>query len=166
MKNLALALVFAAAFGASARAATPLVDQWDTTTMTGILGGLGATAIKPASLGGQPGLLAQTPDGLNMGLYAKGCATAGDPPASVCRGLEGVIGFDPGSTADRAALVDKLNHQYAVGKFMVESDGSIRLTRYLKLDGGVSAVNLKTELAAFLAVATAAKQTLWTAPTP
>ena len=164
MRKLCLALGFMAFLAPPASAAAqqrPLIDRWDALVMTGMLTDLGATAITAATLDGAPGLLAQTQDGLNMGLYAKACTPSADPAGPICRGVEGIIGYAPGAGADVMLLSDKLNHDYADGKFMVERDGSIRLSRYLDLAGGVSRANLQAELSDFLGVASAAKHNLW-----
>jgi hypothetical protein len=164
MKMVCLVVVFTALLGGSAAAAPPLLDHWDGGAMTGALKALNATGIREASLAGEPGLLAATPDGLNIGLYAKACIPTADPGQAVCRGVEGIVSYDPGNVLDRGLLVDELNHAYAAGKFMVERDGAIRLTRYLNLDGGVAPANLRAELADFFTVATAAKKIIWAAP--
>jgi hypothetical protein len=164
MKKACLVLMFTAVLSGSAAAAPPLLDRWETAAITVALKSLNAGGIRDATLAGQPGLLAATPDRLNIGLYAKACAPFGVPSEVVCRGLEGIVTYDPGNVADRALLVDQLNHAYAAGKFMVERDGTIRMTRYLNLEGGVTQANLKASLDDFFTVATAAKQTIWAAP--
>jgi len=164
MKKACLALVFTVLASGTAAAAPPVVDRWDSDTITTVLKGLNAGGVKDATLAGEPGLLAVTPDGLNLGLYAKACAPYGTPSEVVCRGVEGIVTYDPGNVADRALLVDELNHAFAAGKFMVERDGTIRMTRYLNLEGGVSQANLKAQLDDFFTVASAAKKTIWAAP--
>ena len=148
----------------AAVAAAPMVDRWNEPAVTATLQGLGAADVKDATLAGQPGLIATTRDGLAIGLYAKACTPgpASSPP--VCRGLEGVALFDPGAAADPGLLVDRLNHDHVTGKFMLERDGSILMTHYVNLDGGISPENLRAELADFFAVAAAAKRTVWAAP--
>jgi hypothetical protein len=163
MKKACLVLAFSALLGGTA-AAAPLVDHWDNDTITTTLKSLSAGAVRDATLAGKPGLLTTTPDGLNIGFYAKACTPQGSVGVGICRAVEGIVTYDPGNVADRALLVDQLNHAYAAGKFMVERDGTIRMTRYLNLDGGVSQANLRAELADFFTVSSAAKQTIWAAP--
>jgi hypothetical protein len=164
MKQAALLLMFAALLGGAAQAASPLIDRWDAASLTTTLHAAGARNVRDGTVGAQPGLLAETPDGLSFGLYAKACVPTASLGAAACHGLEAIAGFDPGASADRGLLVDKLNHDYAAGKFMVERDGSIRLVRYLNLEGDVTEANLRAELSDFFAVAAGAKQTLWAAP--
>jgi hypothetical protein len=160
-----LALAGALLLSNSAYAAEPaLVDHWSEPVVVRLLQSLGATDIQRTTLAGQPGLLARTGDGLSVGIYAKACAPATAPAEPFCRGIEGIASFDPGRGADRLALAVRLNHQYAAGKFMVEADGSIRLTRYIDVDAGVSEANLRAQLGGFLALANAAKDAVWAAP--
>jgi len=165
MRYGCLALALGLAVCGSARAAEPvLVDHWSEPVIQRLLQSLGATDIERTTLAGQPGLLARTADGLSIGVYAKACAAATPPAEPFCRGVEGIASFDPGRNADRLALAVRLNHQYAAGKFMVEADGSIRLTRYIDVDAGVSEANLRAQLGGFLALAEAAKDAVWAAP--
>ena len=149
-----------------ARAAEPaLIDHWSQPVVVRLLQSLDATDIQRTTLAGEPGLLARTADGLSVGVYAKACSPAAAATAEpFCRGIEGIASFDPGPRADRLALAVRLNHQYAAGKFMVEGDGSIRLTRYIDVDAGVSEANLRAQLGGFLALANAAKDAVWAAP--
>jgi len=163
MKTACLILTLTVLTGAASIPA-PLLDRWSDAAMTEALTTLGASGVHQAKLAGHPGLIAVTPDGLNLGLYAKACAFSSTLGDNACRGVEGWISYDPGNGVDRALLVDKLNHDFAAGKFTAERDGSVRLTRYLDLEGGVSQANLTAELAEFFSVATAAKQTIWAAP--
>ena len=164
MKKACLALVLTALMSGTAVAAPSLIDHWDAPQISATLRALNAGGVRDATLAGQPGILAATPDGLNLGLYAKACAPGASAGELVCRGVEGIVTYDPGNVADRGLLVDQLNHAYAAGKFMVERDGTIRMTRYLNLEGGVSPANLRAELDDFFTVASAAKQTIWAAP--
>jgi hypothetical protein len=143
-----------------------VIDRWDTAKVSRLLGELGVRDIHDATMDGAPGLLAQTPGGLNFGLYAKVCAPGAATSAEsevtpVCRGLEGWVSFAPDASVDRGLLADKLNHDYAAGKFTVERDGTLKQTRYLELAGGVTEANLKLELADFLTVTAAAEKTVW-----
>ena len=166
--RLILASVILAGVSAAAprSEAAALIDHWDTAAVSDALSGLGAKSVKPITLQGKPGVLAQTADGLSIGVYAKGCAESADLPTPVCQAVEGVVSYDPGAGGDAAALAASLNHQYAAGKFMAEGDGSVRLTRYFVVEGGVSPANLKAQIGVFLAMATAAKQTVWNTPAP
>jgi hypothetical protein len=165
MRTACLALAVGLTLGGSARAAAPaLVDHWSEPVVERLLQSLGATGLERTTLAGEPGLLARTADGLSLGVYAKACSPATAPAEPFCRGIEGIASFDPGKGADRAALATRLNHQYAAGKFMVEPDGSIRLTRYIDVDAGVSEANLRSQLGGFLALADAAKAVVWAAP--
>ena len=151
--------------GTSARAAEPvMVDHWNEPVVQRLLLSLGATDIQRTTLAGAQGLLARTSDGLSVGVYAKACSPATPPAEPFCRGVEGIASFDPGRNADRVALAVRMNHQYAAGKFMVEADGSIRLTRYIDVDAGVSEANLRAPLGGCRALAAAAKDAVWAAP--
>jgi hypothetical protein len=169
MKKACLVLTFAALAAGSATAATPastppLMDRWDAGLVSAALTSLGVTGIRDASIDGQPGLLARTPDGLSMGVYAKACTPSPSGGAPVCRGLESLMGYEPGAPGDHSLLIDRLNHDFAPGKFTVERDGTIRLTQYVNLKGGISQANLKADLADFLTVAAGAKPTIWATP--
>ena len=85
---------------------------------------------------GRAAVTARTKDNLNVGVYAKACDPAPPQVEPICHGLEAIISFDPGARADRKALADRLNRQFALGKFVAEPDGSIRLSRYVVFDGG------------------------------
>ena len=163
MRTTLLALALGLFATSAAQAAEPaLVDHWSEPVVQRLLQSLGATDLQRTTLAGQPGLLAKTADGISLGVYAKACA--GAPTAAAepyCRGVEGIASFDPGRGADRAALADRLNHQYAAGKFMLEPDGTIRLTRYIDVDAGVTEANLRSQLAAFVALAEATKTAVW-----
>ena len=149
----------------AAGAAEPaMVDHWNGPQVERLLQSLGATDLQRTSLAGQPGLLARTADGLSIGFYAKACAPATPPAEPFCKGIEGLTSFDPGRGADRLAIAVRLNHQYAAGKFMVEGDGTIRLTRYIDVEAGVTEANLRAQLGGFLALAEVAKTAVWGAP--
>jgi len=164
----ALALVplgLTIASSSAALAAEPaLIDRWNGPVVERLLTSLGASDLRRASLDSQAGLIAHTADGLNIGVYAKSCTAAAAPAEPFCRGLEGLTSFDPGPGVDRAALADRLNRQYAAGKFLVERDGSIRLTRYIDVDAGVSEANLRSQLAGFIALAKTAEAIVWAEP--
>jgi len=160
MKVACLALAIGLLVSGAARAAEPaLVDHWSGPLVQRLLQSLGATDSRQTQLAGAPGLLERTSSGLSFGVYAKACAPAAAEP--YCRGVEGLASFDPGRGADRAALVDRLNRRYAAGKFMLEADGSIRLTRYIDIDAGVTEANLRAQLGEFIALAEATKDAVW-----
>lgn len=167
MKPVILALLFcgAAAPALAQSAVQPTtVTRWDTGQMVNVLQSLGATEIRTGDFGGKPALTAKTRDGLSVGLYAKGCDPATPPATPVCHGVEGVISYDATQKPDRAALVEQLNHDYALGKFMSESDGTVRVSRYFLLDGGVSEDNLRAELNGYFTVGVLAGRTIWPQP--
>ena len=151
--------------GSAKAAEAPLVDHWSEPVVQRVLESLNTSVLQQTTLAGGPGLLARTRDGLSFGVYAKACSPAAAPAQPYCRGVEGIASFDPGRGADRAALVDRLNRQYAAGKFMAEADGSIRLTRYIDVDAGVSEANLRAQLGEFIALAEATTDAVWSAPT-
>ena len=158
-------LAIGPATGAAAQSAAPgLVDHWSGPVVQRLLQSLGASGLQQTSLSGAPGLLGQTSSGISFGVYAKACSPVTAPAEPYCRGVEGIASFDPGRGADRAALADRLNRQYAAGKFMLENDGTIRLTRYIDVDAGVSEANLRSQLGEFLALANVAKDAVWAAP--
>jgi Putative bacterial sensory transduction regulator len=167
MRTACFALAGGLLLSGGARAAEPvvLVDHWSEPLVERLLQSLGATELQRTTLAGQPGVIARTADGLSIGVYAKACSSATTSAEPFCRGIEGITSFDPGRGADRLALAVRLNHQYAAGKFMVEGDGSIRLTRYIDVDAGVSEANLREQLGGFLALAGAAKDAVWAEPT-
>jgi hypothetical protein len=163
MRFSLLALAGSLLLGGPTQAAEPgLIDHWSQPVVERLLQSLGATDIQP--LAGQPGLLARTADGLSIGVYAKACVTTAASTAPYCRGVEGLTSFDPGRGANGAGIADRLNRQYDAGKFTLEADGSIRLTRYIDVDAGVSEANLRSQLRGFLALADAAKDAVWSAP--
>ncbi len=166
MKYGLLAFAGSLLLAGAAHAAEPaLVDHWSEPLVQRLLQSLGASGLERTTLAGQPGLLARTADGLSVGLYAKACSTQTQPAEPFCRGIEGIASFDAGKGVDRAALDMRLNHRYAAGKFMVQADGSICLTRYIDVDAGVSEANLRAQMAEFFALADAAKTIVWDAPT-
>ncbi|HEY2660773.1 MAG TPA: YbjN domain-containing protein [Caulobacteraceae bacterium] len=160
---LALLLCGAAAAPALAQpAAEPTtVIRWDTGQLVNVLQSLGTTEIRTGDSGGKPALTARTRDGLSVGLYGKGCDPATPPAAPVCHGIEGVISFDASQKPERATLVEHLNHDYALGKFMSEPDGTIRVSRYFLLDGGISEDNLRAELNGYFTVGVLAGRAIW-----
>ena len=170
MKHALAALAVAAAAPAiassgAARAAEPvLINHWSEPVVERVLQSVGATGLQRTTLDGQAGLIARTADGLSIGVYAKACVDQAAPAEPFCRGIQGLASFDPGHGADRAALAARLNRQYDAGKFTVESDGSIRLTRYIDVDAGVSEANLRSQLASFIALSNAAKEAVWAEP--
>ena len=148
---------------ASAQTAEP-IDHWNTTAVSVALQALKTSDIQATTSQGRAVITARTRDGLNVGVYAKACDPSPPGVEAICHGLEAIISFDPGAKADRKGLVERLNHQFALGKFVEEPDGSIRLSRYLVLDGGVSAGNLRAELATLFAIGVLTAQTLWPQP--
>lgn len=164
MSRLLLGWVLCAAWLGVAQAAPATLQQWDTGAVVDVLNGLKATQVQAGDFDGRPVITAKTDQGLNVGLYAKACDTVPEGQPSSCHGLEAIISFDPGSDADRPSLVNKLNHDFALGKFMVQDDGSIRLSRYLIFDGGLTSDNLRAELASFFAIGVLTGQTLWPEP--
>jgi len=154
----------AAAQSATQSAAPGLVDHWSGPVVQRLLQTLGASDLQQTALAGAPGLLGRTSSGISFGVYAKACSPMTPPAEPYCRGVEGIASFDPGRGGERAALADRLNRQYAAGKFMLENDGTIRLTRYIDVDAGVSEANLRSQLAEFLALANVAKDAVWAAP--
>lgn len=162
MKRMILALTVSALAVAPALAQPALITHWDTGQLTYALQSLGATDIRAGDLGGKPALTARTRDGLSLGLYAKACDPA-IPPATdpVCHGIEGVISYDASQKPDRGAVVEQLNHDYALGKFMAEPDGTIRASRYFLLDGGITPENLQAEMNGYFAVGVLAGRVIW-----
>jgi len=145
---------------ASAQTAEP-IEHWNTNAVVAALQALKASDISAVTSEGRAVVTAKTRDGLNVGVYAKSCDPAPPGIDAICHGLEAIISFDPGAKADRKALADQLNHQFALGKFLAEPDGSLRLSRYVVLDGGVGSGNLRAELASVFAIAALTGQTLW-----
>ena len=72
-----------------------------------------------------------------------------------------MISYDASQKPDRAALVEQLNHDYALGKFMAEPDGTVRGSRYFLLDGGVTEDNLRAELNGYFTVGVLAGRAIW-----
>jgi hypothetical protein len=143
--------------GAAAQSAEPL-DRWNTSAITAALEALKATEIKAGDSAGHAMVSARTHEGLNVGVYAKAC----DPGLeATCHALEAILSFEPAAGADRRALAERLNHEFALGKFLAEPDGSIRLSRYLVFDGGVTPANLRAELASLFAIGALTGQIIW-----
>jgi hypothetical protein len=162
----ALWLAAGAPLGASAQPSEPadrwnVIDHWNTNAVLAALQALRATDIQSTTSDGRAAVTARTPDQLSLGVYAKACDPAPPGVEALCHGMEAIISFDPGARADRKALVDRLNHQYALGKFLDEPDGTIRLTRYVVFDGSVTNGNLRAELASLFAIGALTTQTLW-----
>ncbi|HEX4180138.1 MAG TPA: YbjN domain-containing protein [Caulobacteraceae bacterium] len=145
---------------AVAQTAEP-IDHWNTNAVMAAVQVLKAENIQAVTSGGRAAITARTHDGLNVGIYAKACDPGPPGVEPICHGMEALISFDPGARADRKALVDRLNHQFALGKFMDEPDGSIRLSSYLVFDGGVTPGNLRAQLASLFAIGALTTQTLW-----
>ncbi len=137
------------------------VQRWDSGQMVDLLNGLGAKDIHVTGAQGKPAITAVTRDGLNVGLYAKGCDAPVGAAEPVCHAIEGVVTFDVSQRPDKADLPGRLDHAYAMGKFTLEADGSLRASRYILLDGGVTQENLRTELNDFFAVGALTRQNLW-----
>jgi len=165
---LALALSafsFAAAgTGAAQAQSSDAIDHWNTNAVLAALQTLQASDIRADTAQGHAAVTARTHEGLNVGVYARACDQAPPGVDPLCHGLEAIISFDPGARADRKALVNELNHRYALGKFLDEPDGTIRLTRYVVFDGAVTPGNLRAELASLFAIGNLATQTLWSEP--
>lgn len=148
---------------AYAQTAEP-IGHWNTNAVLAALQTLQASDIEAVTQEGRAVVTARTHDGLNVVVYAKACDPAPPGVAAICHGLEAIISFDPGRRVDRKTLVERLNHQFALGKFLDEPDGSIRLSRYVVLDGEVTPGNLRAELASLFAVGALTAQTLWPEP--
>ncbi len=145
---------------AKAQGAEP-IDHWNTNAVLATLRTLKASDIQAVTTEGRAGVTARTREGLNVGVYAKACDPSPPGVEALCHGLEAIISFDPGGRADRRSLADRLNHQYALGKFLDEPDGSIRLSRYLVFDGAVTPGNLRAELSSLFAIGDLTAKTLW-----
>ena len=170
MKDHRLALMLSAFWlgvvpmgAAHAQTADP-IDHWSTNAVLAALQGLQASDIQAVTREGRAVVTARTRDGLNVGVYAKACDPAPPGVEAICHGLEAIISFDPGPKVDHKALVERLNHQFALGKFLDEPDGTIRLSRYVVFDGAVSSGNLRAELDSLFAVGAMTAQTLWPEP--
>jgi len=111
MRTACLLLAFTAFMSGAAGAAvpSPLLDRWSDAAMTEALTNLGASGVRQAKLAGHPGLIAITPDGLNLGLYAKACAFSSTLGDNACRGVEGWISYDPGAGVDRTTTSPPAN---------------------------------------------------------
>lgn len=164
MKRVSLAAVLASlAAGSAAAAPSPLLQHWDTGAVRAGLTAVGATDIRVFDADGQPMITARTRDGLGVALYAKLCDASTGRATAVCHGMETVVSFDPGPAADRGAIVARLNQTYASGKFIVVADGTIRLTRYVDFDGGVTPENLRAQLTEYFTLAGVTARSLWQA---
>ena len=164
MKRVIVAAVLLGGFaGPALSAPTALLQRWDTAAVRGGLAAAGATDIRVADADGLPMITARTRDGLSVAAYAKACDTAAADSPALCHGLETIVSFDPGAAVDRGAIAARLNQTYASGKFIVEPDGTIRLSRYLDFDGGMTADNLRAELSAYFTLAGVTARVLWQA---
>jgi hypothetical protein len=150
---------------ALAQASPSPVDHWDSGLLLDTLRGLGASGAQVSATGGRPVITAVTREGLAATLLAKGCDNPEPATGPSCHAIEIIFTFDVSQRPDRAALADQLNHGYALGKFTVEPDGSLRASRYLLLDGGISQDNLRQELIDIFTVADLTRRTL-SAPAP
>lgn len=159
----ALSISLALGGVSQAQTAEP-IDHWNTNAVLAALQTLKASDIRADTREGRSIITAKTRDGLNVGVYAKACDPSPPGVEAICHGLEAIISFDPGAKVDRKALVERLNHQFALGKFLDEADGSIRLSRYVVFDGAVTPGNLRAELASLFAVAVLAAQNIWPEP--
>jgi len=157
---LALLVSTVLASQAQAQASPSPVDRWESGLLADTLNTFGATNVQVSAVDSRPVITAVTREGLSATLLAKGCDTP--PPASgpVCHALEIIFTFDVKQRPDAATLADQLNHEFALGKFTVEPDGSLRATRYLLLDGGVSQDNLRQELVDMFTVADLTRRAL------
>ena len=151
---------------ALAQPAAPLVQRWDSGQLVDVLNTLRSKEVRVNSIDGRPAIVAVTRDGLNVGLYAKGCEASVGASEPVCHAIEGVITFDVSQRPDKASLPGDLDHDYAMGKFTLETDGSLRASRYFLLDGGITQDNLRTELNDFFAVGALTRHTLWPQSSP
>ena len=163
MPRMILALLFCGLLFGQAQAQAPpsLVERWDSGLLVDTLHALSATEVQSGATADRPTITAVTRDGLSIGLQARGCDTPNPLTGPVCHAIEAVVIFDLSQRPDRAALADQLNHSYALGKFTLEPDGSLRATRYILLDGGVSQDNLRQELVDFFTVGVLARRTIW-----
>ena len=164
MKRVILAAVLLGGLaGPALSAPAPLLQHWDTAAVRAGLTAAGATDIRVADADGLPMITARTRDGLAVAAYAKACDLSTAKTPAVCHGLEAIVSFDPGGAVDRGPIAARLNQTYASGKFIVEPDGTIRLSRYLDFDGGMSADNLRAELAEYFTLAGVTARVLWQA---
>jgi len=162
MKRVTLAGVLASlAAGSAAAAPAPLLQHWDTGGVRAGLTAAGATDIRVADADGLPMITARTRDSLGVAIYAKACDVGPAKAPLICHGLESIVSFDPGAAVDRTAIVARLNQTYASGKFIVVPDGTIRLSRYVDFDGGVTPENLRAQLTAYFTLAGATARSLW-----
>lgn len=161
MTRVILALLAATALALPAMAQPALITHWDPGQLVNTLQSLGVTEIHVGEMGGKPALTGRTREGLSIGLFAKGCDAAAPPIPVVCHSIEGAITYDASQKPDRVALANQLNHDYALGKFMAEPDGTIRGSRYFLLDGGVTEDNLRAELNGYFAVGALASRAIW-----
>lgn len=157
----ALCLAALAPFSAATAQSADAIDRWNTSAITAALETLKAADIKAGDGGGHAMVTARTREGLNVGVYAKACDPNAAGAAAACRAMEAILTFEPPVGVDRRALAERLNHEFALGKFMVEPDGSIRLSRYLVFDGGVTPANLRAELASLFAIGALTGQIIW-----
>jgi len=137
------------------------IDRWNGEAVISALQALKASDIQATTVAGRPAITARTKDGLNVGVYAKACDPAPPGVEPICHGLEAVMSFDPGRRPDRMTLADRLNHRFALGKFMDEPDGTLRLSRYVVFEGSVTPANLRADLASLFAIGSLTTQTLW-----
>ncbi|QUD88452.1 YbjN domain-containing protein [Phenylobacterium montanum] len=161
MTRVILALLAATTLASPAVAQPAMISRWDSGQLVNVLQSLGVSEIHVGELGGRPAVTGRTREGLSVGLFAKGCDAANPPIPVVCHSIEGAITYDAAGKPDRTALANQLNHDYALGKFMAEPDGTIRGSRYFMLDGGVSEENLRAELNGYFAVGALASRAIW-----
>ena len=159
--GLVLGTLCIGAAGAGGAQAQDSLDHWNTNAVMAALQALKASDVQAVTSDGRAAVTARTRDNLNVGVYAKACDPAPPGVEPICHGLEALISFDPGARADRKALADRLNRQFALGKFVDQPDGSIRLSRYLVFDGGISPGNLRANLSGLFAIGALTAQTLW-----
>jgi hypothetical protein len=146
--------------GAAAQSAEP-IDRWSDSAITAALEALKAADIKTGDSGGHAMVTARTREGLSVGVYAKACDPKAAGAEAACRAMEAILSFEPAAGVDRRGLAERLNHEFALGKFMAEPDGSIRLSRYLVFDGGMTPANLRAELASLFAIGALTGQIIW-----
>jgi hypothetical protein len=160
---LILALVLSALVTTTAQAQAPTsnVDRWDAGLLTDMLHSLAAKDVRVSLTDGRPALEATSREGLALTLLARGCDTPVPASGEACHAIEGLVTFDLSQTPNRAVIADQLNHGFAMGKFTIEPNGALRVTRYVLLDGGVSQDNLRQQLIDFIQVAALTRQTIW-----
>jgi hypothetical protein len=147
MKYLTTAALAAAALlGASAHAQA-LISSATMEDMKSLVTGKGATILSVHVDGDYHYVHAKTESGLVFDLYGYQCDSK--EADQRCTGLQMLVAFDLGSTDNVAEGLDLVDYA-AVADF---GDGeSLKLSRYIILDGGVTRSNLDTNLDVFLSI--------------